>query len=493
MGSTGPVTPSENETSDSIDESVTAQDPATAGDSATLAAQESVEEHGHEHHDHEGHTHGEAGSGPSLNPECTRHLDVEVPAEKVGHAFARVVKGYRKRARIPGFRAGKVPESVIRRRFAEAIRQDVLEDILPTEFRAALEREGVHPVSQPQVTSLHLVDGEPMRFQAAFETMPAVDVTGYGDVRVDRSDATVSDAEVEAALSEVREAHATMETVEEDRVLADGDFAEVRFSGRIHDEATTGEADDPATRPIQSDDSDIEIGGANTVPAFSDALRGTKVGQQVEFSMEYPEDFAEKRLAGKTVAYDLEVKAIRKKVLPEMDDAFVKQLGEFETVDVFRTKLREQMERDKRRHMESEAKDRILASFVERFSFPVPESLLQQQIDTRLDHGLRALAAQGMSTQQMRQLDFDALRAGQRDAALNEVKSFLILDRIAEIEKVEIGDEEMEEQLQVLANQAQEPVESLRKRLTEDGGLARIREQLRREKIMNQLFDRLAA
>ena len=444
-------------------------------------AQESATAHTH---DQAGHNHEH---GPTLNPECTRQVEVEVPADEVGRAFAAVVKRYRRAAQIPGFRAGKVPESVIRRKFAEGIRQDVLEEILPSQFRAAIEKQGVQPVSQPQVTSLHLADGEPMRFQATFEVLPTIDINGYNDAKFQRPDVTLTDAEFEVELNHIRESHAIMEPVEEDRPLVDGDFAQIRFSGLIQ-AGEEGEA-----KPIDGDDATVEVGGANTVEAFTSALRGARVGQQMQFEATYPEGFSENRLSGKTVAYDVEVKGIRKKILPAMDDAFAKQLGEYETFDVLKEKLREHMANDKRRRLESEAKDRMVSAFAERFQFPVPESLLQQQIDARLDRGLRALAAQGMSTEQMRRLDFTRLRAAQRDSALNEVKVSLILDRIAETENVEVTDEEFEAQLQLLAYQAREPLESLRKRLTDDGGLARIREQLRREKTVDRLFDRFAA
>lgn len=445
-----------------------------------------VQQDAHEHGPQDKHVHG-----PTLNPECTRHVDVEVPAEEVGRAFSSVVKRYRRAAKIPGFRAGKVPESVIRRRFADAIRQDVLEEILPSHFRAALEKQSLQPVSQPQVISLHLVEGEPMRFQAAFESLPAIDVTGYDDTKIERPDATLTDGEFEAELVRIKEAHAVMEPVEEDRALQDGDFALIRFTGQIQPDEVEGA--DATTKPIQGDDATVEIGGANTVDAFSSALRGAKPGQQMQFEVSYPAEFTERRLADKTVAYDVEVKGIRKKILPALDDVFARQLGDYESFDAFKEKLREHMAEDKRRRVESDVKDKMVAGFVERFQFPLPESLLQQQIDTRLDRGLRALAAQGMSTEQMRHLDFDRLRAAQRDSALNEVKGYLILDRIAELEKVEVGDEEFETQLQLLAYQSREPLETLRKRLTEDGGLARIREQLRREKTVDHLFNRLAA
>jgi trigger factor len=435
--------------------------------------------HDHEH-DHE-HQHG-----PALNPECTRQVQVEVPVEEVSREYASVVKRYRSMARIPGFRAGKVPESVIRTKFADGLRQDVLEALLPVHLRKALDTQGLQPVSQPQVTNLHLADGEPMRFEAAFEVMPAVDVTGYQEIKTEHPDVTLTDDEFNAELARIQDSHATMEPITEERPLADGDFAVIRFHGQV-----SGEEEIP--KPIDGDDATVEIGGTNTVEAFSSALRGATVGQQMQFEVTYPAEFSEPRLAGKSVAYDVEVKAIQKKILPELDDAFAKQLGEYETIALFQEKLREHMANDKRRRLEGEAKDKLITAMVERFQFPIPESLVQQQVDARLDRGLRALAAQGMSTEQMRKLDFDRLRTAQRDAALNEVKGSLILDRIAELEHIELAEEEVETQLQLLSYQTREPLETLRKRLTEDGGLARIREQIRRDKTVNLLFERSAA
>ena len=322
--------------------------------------------------------------------------------------------------------------------------------------------------------------------------LPAIDITGYDQVKVDRPNTALDDAEFESELAHLRESHAIMEPVEEDRLPDRWRFCADSIHW-ISSQRRWNRAEGDAAKPIEGDDATVEIGGPNTVEAFTDALRGAKVGQQMQFEVSYPEDFTEKRLAGNSVAYDVEVKGIRKKILPELDDAFAKQMGEYETIDQFKEKLREHMANDKRRRLESEAKDKLIGSFVERYQFPVPESLLQQQIDARLDRGLRALAAQGMTTEQMRNLDFTRLRTAQRESAMNELRGSLILDRIAAIENIEVADEEMESQLQLLAYQAREPIEILRKRLTEDGGLTRIREQLRREKTVNQLFERLAA
>jgi trigger factor len=243
---------------------------------------------------------------------------------------------------------------------------------------------------------------------------------------------------------------------------------------------------------MEGDDVNVEVGGKYTLESFTNALRGSKPGQELKFEVSYPEDFSDKRLAGKTVAYDIQVKSIKKRILPELNDDFAKELGDYESLADFEQKFREHMATDKKRRIESETKNQLIEALVNKYEFPVPESLVQQQIDTRLDRDLRALAAQGMSAEDMRKLDFERLRTAQHDSAVGEVKGSILLDKIAEAENIEISDEEVEQELQLIALQAREPVEQLRSRLTQDGSLARIREQLRREKTGTLLYERLA-
>jgi len=443
----------------------------------------------HDHaHDHvEGHTH-EHAAGPALNPELTRTVDVTVPAEEVEKGYKEVVKRYRKMARIPGFRAGKVPESLVRSKFADAIKQDVMESLLPQHFRAALDTQKVTPISQPQVTNLKLEEGQPLQFQAAFEVMPEINIAGYQDTKIAKEDGRLTDEEFQAELDRIRDARSTMEPVEEERMLQRGDWAQVSYSG--FDKAAEGA--EPKAE-ISADEVVIEIGGKQTLEAFTEALTGATVGQEMDVDVSYPEDFGERRLAGKTVAYHLTVKGIKRKMMPELNDEFAKELGEYDSFEDFKTKLRESLEHNKQRRAAAEGRDKLIDALVARFQFPVPETLVQQQVDARLERGLRALAMQGMSADHMRQLNFDRLRTAQRDTALQETKGALILDRIADEEKVEVPDEEVEKQLQYFAMEQREPVETLRQRLTQDGGLARIREQLRREKTGNLLYERLAS
>ena len=466
---------------------------------------EAAHDHTHDHdHDHDHaedlapglHQHNHR-QGPSLNPELAREISVEVPADEVSKAFRAVTKRYQKLARIPGFRAGKVPESLIKRKFAKEVRQEVLESLVADRFKQAIDEQKLVPVSQPQMVDMQLLDGEPLRFKAAFEVAPDIDISGYDSTRIQKPDATLTAEEFQAELDRVLESHAVVEPVEEDRALADGDWAEIEFKGQIKDLAQTvtedGVQSSAPTEPISGDNVLVEIAGKNTLPAFNDALRGSTPGQEMSFEVSYPADFGEPKLAGQTVGYDVTVKAIKRKTFPERNDEFASQLGAFETWDEFESKLREMASDRKATALENQAKDRMIGEWISRFHFPVPESFVQQQIDARLDRGLRALAQQGMSTDDMRKLDFARLREAQRDQAVNEVKASLLLDRIGAAENVEIREDELNNELMMLSMQSREPYEALVKRLNEEGGMDKIRDQMKREKTGSVLYEKLSS
>ena len=408
---------------------------------------------------------------------------LDIPAEDVSKAFRSVTRNYQKYAKIPGFRPGKVPESVVRRRFATEIRKEVIDGLLPQRFNQGVRELGVQPVGQPQVTELTVEDGQPLHVKAAFEYVPTFSIEGYKDVVVEKPSAEVTDEEFQHEMTELRESRATIEPVEEDRALVDGDWAQISYSGQVEGE--------PEAAPLTGQDSLVEIGGKDTVEAFNAVLRGAKPGQELKAEVIYPADYAEARLAGKTVSYEVAVKAIKKRTVPELSDDFARELGQYESLAELETRVREHMNNRKRRSVAAETKDKLFAELTQKYSFPVPESLVQDQVDARLDRGLRALAAQGMDTEQMRKLDFSRLRAAQRDGAIAEVKTNLLLDKIAEAEGVTVSDEELDRELQLAALQSNEPIETLRNRLTQDGGLARIREQMKCEKTANLLYERL--
>jgi trigger factor len=407
-----------------------------------------------------------------------REIAVEIPVEEVNRETASLIEKYQKLARIPGFRRGHVPASIIRQRFSEDLKSDVVEALVPRYFRKEADKQGLIPVSQPQVTDLQLKDNEPLRFKASFEVMPEIKVEGYKELRAEKTEVTVTDEEVEQSLNSVREQHATFTSVE-GRALADGDYAQVSLDGKPKD----GE-----DKPVHMDEVLVEIAGKNTMPEFSENLRGASPGDERVFEVTYAADATEQRLAGKTFTYTVKVQSIKQKTLPELDDQFATQLGEFKTLDEVRQRIREGMESERKHAAEHEAKDKLVAELVKRSEFEVPEALVDRQIDVRLERGLRALAAQGMKAEDIKKMDLNRLRVGQRDQALQEVKASLLLDKIAEEEKIEVSDEEIDREIDALATQSKQTPEAIRARLTRDGALDRIRNRIRSEKTLDFLY-----
>jgi trigger factor len=431
--------------------------------------------------------------------ECKREIEVEIPADVVTKEFAATVSKYQKLARLPGFRRGKVPATILRQRFADDIRTEVVESLVPKYFREETEKQGLKPVSQPRVTDLHVHEGEALKFKASFEIMPEVPLPKYEEIAPAASEVTVGDQEVEDALKHLREQQATYATIEEDRGLQDGDYAQVEVNGHPKPAPAPAEGEASATpppapeNPIHLDEVLVEVGGTNTVKEFTENLRGAKNGESKTFEVAYPQDFSDQRLAGQTFTYTLSVKGIKRKDLPELNDAFAKEVSaDIQTLDDLKKRIREGIEAEKKADTERAGKEKIVDKLVKGNDFAVPESLVEHQIDVRLERGLRALAAQGMRTEDMRKMDFPRLRAGQRDAALREVKTSLMLERIADAEKIEVTDEELDKEIEAVALQARQPVESVRARLTGEGALDRIRTRLRNEKTLDFLYRRPA-
>ncbi|MBI2677252.1 MAG: trigger factor [Candidatus Koribacter versatilis] len=432
---------------------------------------------------------------PAAANACQRELSISVPADEVRRETETVIQKYSKLARIPGFRKGKVPAGVVRNRFAEEIKSEVVEALIPRAFRAEVEKQKLQPVSQPRVTDLKMEEGQPLHFKAAFEVLPDIEVSDYQELRPEKPDTKVTEEEVDAALNQLREQASTYQTLD-DRKVAKGDFAEISFSGTPKEktEAEQAAASSPEAPSPEAklDEVLVEVGGENTVKEFTEHLTGAKAGDERKFDVKYADDFGDQRLAGKSISYHVKVKSVKQKQTPELNDDFAKEVGSFDSVDALRKQVRENMEHEKQHQAEHHVKEKLIEDLVAKNDFPVPESMVERAVDARLERGLRALAAQGMRTEDMRKLDFNRLRAGQREAALREVKASLILDKIADKEKIEVSDDDVDKEITIIASQSQQPTETIRARLTKEGALDRIRDKIRNEKALAFLLNRSA-
>lgn len=424
-----------------------------------------------------------------MNEACRREITVEIPADIVSRQWETTTGQYSKVARVPGFRKGKVPASIIRNRFASEIRTEVLETLVPEYFRESVSKEGMMPVSQPRVLDLQMEQGQPLRFKAAFEVLPEFELVDFDEFKIEKPKASVSDEEVENELKKLQEQRASYDPVDEDRALADGDFAQISLKATPVDAPAADAAAE--NQPVEMDEVLVEIGGSNTIPEFSEHLRGAKPGEERVFEVAYDEGHQDQRLAGRKFTYSTKINAIKKKSTPELNDDFAKELSqEFNTLEDLRKRMRDGMEHEREHMAEHEAKKALIAQVVEKYNFEVPEALLQRQLDIRLEQFLRALAAQGMRTEDMKRMDFRRIRASQRKVAAGEVKSNLVLEKIADRENIEATEEDIGYQIQMMAQQSQQTPEAVHAQLMKDRGIEFLTNRIRTDKALALLYAR---
>lgn len=403
-------------------------------------------------------------------------LEVSVSVAEVEQETERVVAEIQKKVKLPGFRPGKAPVSLVKARFAGDIRQDVLEKLVPKAFRAAVDKDHLEVVGTPDISDVHFHAGEPLTFKADFEVAPTFDLGDYRGILVNYSEPEVTDGDILARLNEIREQKA--EYVNEDpRPLADGDYAMISL------ESLSG-----VQPKITQDEVTLKIGDEATVAAFSEHLRGAAPEESREFDVTYPEDYERKNLAGRTVRFRGTVKAVRRKELPELNDEFAKDLGDYQTLDEVKDAVRKAILRDREHRAQEEAKGQLIDKLVDAHDFPVPKAYVERQIEINLENQLRTLAAQGIDPKSIK-LDWNKVRETQRPKALRDVKASLLLDKIGERESIMATQEEVDKEVQRIARQQREAVAVTRAKLQKEGAIGRIAGAIRTEKTLNFLFE----
>ena len=407
---------------------------------------------------------------------CRRELELEIPAEEVQKAVERVAREFARMARVPGFRPGKAPVTLIRRRFAEDIKSEVLQSLVPDRIEQAVNEQKLVPVTRPQVDKVDYAEGGPLKFRATFEVLPEFELGDYKSLEIEVETLEISDADVEKTLNEMRERAATFVPVEA-RAIENGDFAQLKLMGTPQG----------GGEPLQADNVLCQIGAEETIDAFNENLRGAHAGDHRRFEVRYPEDYPDARLAGKVYNYAVEVVAIKEKKLPELNDEFAKDVSDAATLEALRSKIRQSLEAARDHRQTEQAQERILAKLIAAHEFPVPAALVEHQMDVRLERAVRSLAAQGVDPRAVN-VDWVALRRRQRDRAVEDVKAELILDRIATAENIDVDEQEVEREIAALAERGGESATAVRARLTKQGALDRMKSKLRSDKTLEWLY-----
>src|ERR1700758_1379124 len=406
---------------------------------------------------------------------CRRELELEIPAEEVSKASEKVAKEFAKMARVPGFRPGKAPISLIKRRFAEDIKSEVLQNLVPVTVEKAVAEQKLTPVSQPQVDKLDFKEGQPVKFRASFDVLPEFTLANYKNLEIEMPEMSLTDEDVAKALAEMHQRAAAFTPVD-GRTVQNDDFVQVKLLG-----TPEGGGD-----PLQAESVLCHIGAEETMEPFNANLKGANAGDHKNFEVEYPADYPDPKLAGKKYHYAVEVLGIKTKKLPELNDEFAKDVSDAASLDELKKKVREGLEHQRDHKHKELLHEKVLAELVKQHDFPVPEALVEHQMDVRLERVVRSLAAQGVDPRAVN-VDWVTLRKRQEERAKDDVKAELIIDRIATEEKIEVGDEELEHELEHMAGHSGESAEAIRARLTKQGALDRMKAKLRSDKTIDWL------
>jgi len=406
---------------------------------------------------------------------CRRELELEIPAEEVTKASEKVAKEFAKMARVPGFRPGKAPISLIKRRFAEDIKSEVLQNLVPETVEKAVAEQKLSPVSQPQVDKLEFKEGEPVKFRASFDVLPEFTLANYKNLEIEMPEMNLTDEDVNKALAEMQQRAAAFTPVE-GRAVQNDDFVQVKLNG----------TPEGGGEPLQAESVLCHVGAEETMEPFNENLRGANVGDHKDFDVNYPSDYPDPKLAGKLFHYSVDVLGIKTKQLPELNDEFAKDVSDATSLEELKTKIRESLEHERDHRQKDLQREKVIGELVKLHDFPVPESLVEHQMDVRLERVVRSLAQQGVDPRAVN-VDWVSLRRRQEERAKEDVKAELVIDRIATEEKIDVTDEELNHELEHMAGHSGESAEALSARLTKQGALDRMKAKLRSDKTIDWL------
>jgi trigger factor len=407
---------------------------------------------------------------------CKHEIEITVPVDEIARETDRVVANIQQKAKLPGFRPGKAPANLIRTKFSKQVREDVLENLLPKYFKQKVEEEHLEVVGRPNLKDVHFHEGEPLIFKAEFEVAPEIELGEYRGVTVHYTEPEVTDEDITKRIDEIREQKAQFVNVDP-RPIVDGDYAVVTLDSLSGVE--------PA---VHQDEVSLHVGDPDTMTGFSEALRGMSPGDEKEFEVTYPEDFGQARLAGKTIRFRATVTTIRTKELPELNDEFAQDLGDYPTFNDLREAVRKAIFAEREYASQQKAKDELIDRLIETHDFPVPEAYIERQIEAQLENQFRDLAERGVDPSKLR-IDWAKVKEAQRPKALHDVKASLLIDKVAEREAITPTNDEVDSEVQRIAKQQREPVAAVRKKLQKEGILGRIAYQIRSNKTLNYLFE----
>ncbi len=418
-----------------------------------------------------------------------KEIKIEIDTATVRQTYDRISDRYAKQASVPGFRPGHAPRAVVRTRFKNEIRAQALQELVPEAVNEAISKHELNALGEPDVQldnteALAKFGEEPLTVKVNVEVLPKVELQKYKGIEVVRKTRSVTDANVDEMVEALRETSGAMQPVE-DRGAALGDTVTINVEGKFLGDKVAG----PEAEDIKADDVEVVLGALGVQPEFTETLLGVKADEEKTFVVDYPEDFKSKGLAGKKVEYTATVTAVRLKELPEVDDEWARSMGEdFDSVATLRAKIRENMASQAGQEADHRLRADLMHKLLEGHPFEVPQSLIDHQTNYRLESVVRDMVGRGVDPRNQK-VNWEGAREELQVQAEQDVRGSLLLERIAEEEKIEVSNEEIETEIQAIASSSQRPIEQVRSVLTKEGGERSIANRLRNRKALDLLVE----
>ncbi len=406
---------------------------------------------------------------------CKRNLAVEVPEQEVDEEITKIAREYARNAKMPGFRPGKIPLNIIRQRYANDLRQDAAQNIIDRTWRNAIEEHKLRPLAPPVVEKIDNKPGSNLKFTVAFEVLPPLEVKDYKGVNVSLEQIEITDEDVNQALENLREQNAQFIPVDSAEAR-DGHYLTVNVDGQLEQDA----------RPVREDDVTLILGNPQTDAGFSENLQGAKAGETRSFEISYPEGYHRKQFAGKKVRYTVLVKDIKEKQLAELNDDFAKDVGS-EDLNALREKLRNELVTQAKQSAEKKAREALLDSIIERQTIDVPETMVQEEVEANIRRLANSLAYQGVDLNKA-SIDWGKMIKEDRPRAEQNVRRSIFLDAIARQEGIEVTEEEMNSELQNLAEGSGKSSAAVRAQLEKEQRIESLEEHLRQNKALDFIY-----
>ena len=401
-----------------------------------------------------------------------RELEIEVAADEVNGEWEKVLLEYASRARLDGFRRGRAPKEMVKRLFYQDIKDTVIENLAPRALRESLSQQNISPVGTPAISEAAFREGQPFRFKAVVEVLPAFELPSYKKLRVQRREVKVGEEDVDRSLEELRQKSAEYVPVE-GRGVAEGDYVVVEWKGK----------DLQTKRFLPTEKVLVLAGHPDNEKGLNESLKGTASGETRKFVVSYPQDHAQKKMAGRTVEYEIRVISIKEKRVPEMSDEWAKDLGEYGNLAALRERVRQELGKARQEAARREMGDELVRGLVDNLQLELPEGL----VDAEALSILRGWAAQLPADLPPTQVE--ELREKAKDQARRSLKSTLLLQRIAGQEKLSVGDEEVEEEIKAMAKRNNVSLAQLVERVSQEGRREDIRDSLLLRKAIDFLLD----